>query len=1223
MMTGNFLHHSKRILFCLLIFGFSSILVLAQTSLSGDISIKNPSTHVVTIGVDRVTVDDTTGFRANDTILLIQMQGVKILTSSGYGTFGGKLGEPGMHEFLIIQSVTVSPAKEIVFRNNILQTYDPLGNVQIVRVPYYNNATVTSKLTCSAWDTLKKSGGVIALIIGRKLTLNADIDVSGLGFRGGYDAQGDGICRSTNTALYGLEYYPQSNSNAGYKGEGVANYSSDLNQPLGLNFMKGQGFNWTGGGGGNGRYSGGGGGSNRGSGGAGGYEENSCVPIIQWPGGEGGLTADDNSLPNRIYMGGGGGASTRPATESFSYGGNGGGVVIIVADSIVGNGHNILANGSNGGTITGLGGSGGGGAGGSIALSLSSYSSEPLNLSVSGGDGGDNPDNGYGEGGGGGGGLLYLSKGITTEPVTTNVNGGTSGKNPGSGGEIRPKFKAILNGFLFNSISSSITGTHVDSVCSNMVPPKIKGTIPVGGVRPYTYLWEKSYDQTTWTQVGTLVDSISYTPPATPEVATVYFRRTVTDSSPTPMVDVSKPVEIIVQPFIKNNIVGNSDTICYGQDPPAFTSQATLQDGNGIYSFNWGVSLNNSLFTVPVNSHNAEGYTPPAALKITSWYRRTVSSGRCIDSSAVVKITVLDTIANNNILNSPPDICFGSTFTNLQGSTASTSPDPLKGGDGSYIFKWESNINGSGWGTATGASDASGYDPAELPVQRIPFNQYIFRRVVYSGSNNVCVSVSDTVLLKDFPVITNNTISGVPAICSGSAPASIIGTTEPALSGGNTSYNFTWQDSSKIHDWAFITGATSPDYQSGTLTDTTWYRRIVTSTCTDISNKIRVVVHKPILNNIISVTGGGTSETLCNSQQPGNLIGSTDITGGTGGSYLLQWKYSLDNIVFTSVPSAGTGADYQPPPLTAPTYFIREVSSGACTVNSDTITETVLPTITNNTISGTAEVCYSLVPDPITGPTPEGGSGIYNYTWWQSTDGGVTFSAATGTNTSPTYQPPALFTSTKYERIVTSGLNDCCTSTSNIFDIAVDPLPGVPYAGPDTTIYSVDKIYHMKALMPESPDTGMWTILDNTNGSATFDDNTKNNTIVRNLSVGQNSFLWTLTRGKCTLSDSVYIELLNTFYPQGFSPNGDAWNNTFVIEGLNLEDNYVDLSIVNGAGSEVFKTSNRNGQIWTDWDGKNSTGLDLAEGTYYYLLKITSKTGNVYKKSGFIILKRY
>ena len=166
----------------------------------------------------------------------------------------------------------------------------------------------------------------------------------------------------------------------------------------------------------------------------------------------------------------------------------------------------------------------------------------------------------------------------------------------------------------------------------------------------------------------------------------------------------------------------------------------------------------------------------------------------------------------------------------------------------------------------------------------------------------------------------------------------------------------------------------------------------------------------------------------------------------------------------------------------------------------------------------------------------------------------------------------------------------------------------------------------MKAIAPVLPETGTWKVLNN--GSGQIADTTKNNTIVRDLTAGKNSFLWTVHRGPCQLKDSVNIVLLEDFVPQGFSPNGDAFNNTFVIEGLNLDDNYVDLDIVNSAGSEVFKTTNRDNQKWTDWDGKNSKGVDLAEGTYYYLLKVTPKpsqgiSGGVSRKQGFIILKRY
>jgi gliding motility-associated-like protein len=1218
MMTRLFLGHSKRLIFCLLIMCFSSAVLLSQKSLSGPIN--QPKTHVVSLGADRVTVDNVTGFNVNDTILLIQLQGVKILTATNvYGTLQGKAGEPGMHEFMIILSIN-GGTKEIVFRNNILKTYDPTGNIQIVRVPYFNSATITGKLSCDPWDPATKSGGVLALIVGRTLTLNADIDVSKLGFTGGKDTVGDGICRNTNESIYGLEYYPRSFRNAGFKGEGVANLT-EFNLPLGANYMKGFGGNWTGGGGGNGRYSGGGGGSNRGAGGLSGGLEN-CT--FGREGGNGGLKADHPSLPDRIYMGGGGGASTSSPTGSASNGGNGGGIVIIVADGIVGNGGNILSDGGTGGSAVGLGGSGGGGAGGSIALSLNSYGTGALKFFVLGGNGGDN-FSGFGEGSGGGGGLVYISTNTAPPNITNNLSGGTSSVNNGGIGELRPGFQAILNGFLFNTISSSVTDNQIDSICSNMPIKIIVGTKPVGGTGPYIYLWEKSYDQVTWIPLTNQTDPTNYTPVVI-ETSTVWFRRTITDSSPTPLVDVSKPVKIIVQPFIKNNIVGTSDTICFAQNPPAFTSKAVLQDGNGKYSFNWGVSLNNSLFTIPSNSHNAEAYTPPSALRITSWYRRTVNSGRCIDSTTIVKITVLDSLKNNRILNSPPDICNGTTaFINLSATTTFTTP-VLGGGDNLYRFKWESNINSAGWGTAPGVSNGAGYDPTELP-QRVPSNQYIFRRVVYSGSNDVCISTSNAVLLKDFPVISNNTVAAVPPICSGSVPANLIGSKSPILTGGNTIYTFSWQDSTKTHTWASISGATNPDYQPLPLSDASGFRRIVTSSaCSDFSKSVIIIVHPPVLNYNILLLTGGTSQIICNGQVPTPLQGNppTGPTGGNG-SYAYQWMYSTDNVSFNAVPTGGTIANYAPPALTTTTYYRRDIISGACNVSSNAITITVLPLISNNVISGNSRVCYSLVPAVITGASLSGGDGKYKYFWEQSTDGGTSWNPGSGTNNSADYQAPALFTLTKYRRTVTSGLNDCCSNISNSFDIVIDPLPVSPiYAGPPASIYSIDKIYHMQAINPGLVgETGIWSVLDN--GQSTIDDTTKFNTIVRNLSPKNvNSFLWTVHRGPCKLSDSVNITLNQDFEPKAFSPNGDGVNDSFIIEGLDKEDNWVDLTIVNGAGTEVFSTSNRNGQAFIDWNGKNSRGLDLSEGTYYYMLKITPKDGkSTSKKSGFIILKRY
>jgi gliding motility-associated-like protein len=1016
----------------LILIGISAPAFAFQKNLSGNLN--QPSAHVITIGPDRATVDNVTDFAIGDTILLIQMQGVKVLLSP-YGSVQGKYGEPGMHEFMIIKAI--NGGNEIVFERNTLKTYAPEGNIQIVRVPYYNTATVTGKLFCNPWNATTKKGGVLALIIGRSLKLNADIDLSGSGFIGAKDAVGDAICLTT-----GLDYYPESFTNAGYKGEGVANYT-EFNQPLLPNYAKGIGNNWTGGGGGNGRYAGGGGGSNKGAGGDGGLEDcfPSGSPAI------GGLIANHPSLTDRIFFGGGGGGSTS-ATGLAPAGGNGGGIVIIVADTIVGNGGKILSNGGSGYNAGANSGSGGGGGGGSIALSFRSFGTKPLEFQISGGKGGDNPGS-FGEGGGGGGGLLFVSNSLPSN-VTKVLSGGNPGSGgsavagPGDIGEVVTGFKAILNGFLFNSIRSSVTGDQVDSICSNMMPPVISGTLPIGGSGPYTYKWEKSYDQTTWILLSTDNFSVNYTP-TVKETTTVYFKRTITDSSlPSNLTDFSKTVKIIVQPFIKNNIVGTSDTICFAQDPSAFAQLGSaLADGNGKYAFKWQVMREDETFyKLPSNTYDASGYTPLPGLLKSSFYRRTVTSGRCVDSTAIVKITVLDTVRNNKILSLPQEICFGTTFADLTATTTSTTP-ALGGGDNLYRFRWEARINSTTWTTATGTSNQAVYNPPEQP-EKDPFNVYYFRRIVLSGNHDVCVNISTPILLKDFPIIRNNTVSTSQTICSGSAPSLLVGSVTPTLTGGNTVYTYAWEKSTKAQPaWTPISGATGANYQPPVLTDTVSYRRIVNSlACADISGSIIINVHKPIANNTVSLISGGADTTICNGQIPHSLIGTLP-TGGTNipGSYIYQWKFSTDNVTYNTVASAGTAINYQPVSLAATTYYKREVTSGTCSGLSNAVTLKILPLITNNTITANQTICFNTPPSPLSGSTPSGGNGTYTYYWERSSDGGTTWSVIP-LATLADYAPPSLTIPMKYKRTVTSGLSGCCTNVSNVVTISqYPPLP--------------------------------------------------------------------------------------------------------------------------------------------------------------------------------------
>ena len=1395
-MTGRFSCKLRYLLVALLIlFGFSRNALSFQKVLSGNFN--QPETHVLTVGVDRVTVDDATGFAVGDTVLLIQMQGVRILTDplGSYGTLQNKFGEPGVHEFLIVLSVN---SNEVVFRNNIINSFNASGNVQLIRVPYYNSALITGTLTCSPWDPVTRSGGVIAMIIGRTLKLNAGIDVSGLGFKGGKDTIGLGISWNSNPSFYGQEHYPWSFTDAGYKGEGLAIHN-DAGSLLLPAFAKGYGPDFNGGGGGNARYSGGGGGGNRGSGGYGGNEDFFPTGTFN----SGGFIADHPSLPNRIYLGGGGGASTSTASGSGSGGGNGGGIVIIIADTILGNGGGIIASGANGSSAIGGGGSGGGGAGGSIGLSVNSYGSSPVSFNVSGGNGGDNPNN-FGEGGGGGGGLLWISKNTTTN-VTYSIAGGKPGSDPsstaqaGGVGEKRTStlFKPNLNGFLFNSIRSSITNDQVDSVCSNMYPPKITGTTPVGGTGPYKYLWQKSYNLTDWDAVAYDNTSINYIP-ITKESTTVYFVRKIYDALADS--DISKPVKIIVQPYIKNNLIGNvdsilvsnSDTICYNQKRPVIKQLTPdLSDGNGKYSFSWQDSTNSGYWGSSLSSSKS---LPSAALIKTTWYRRTVTSGRCIDSTAKVRIMVLPTITSNSISSPAQDICFGMVFNNL----AATKPPVLANGDNTYRYKWQADINGSGWNDAPGTIDTDGYNPVEL-IQKIPLNTYYYRRIVYSGIHNVCRDTSAAILLRDYPVLSNNTITANQSIGHDSIPATFIGSLP---SNGNAIYSYLWQFKTKLSGWSTVTGINNQqNYSPPALTDTTWYRRVVTSSaCSDTSNTIVINVHKTIINNSVAFASGAVQDTICNGAVP-LIFKGTVPSGGVPGDYSMNWYYSTDNSSWAPVATGGTSKDYQPAALSSTTWFRRYVSSPASsptsTSKSNAIKITVLPLISNYNIKKDTTVCFNTPPLSLQGFTLAGGDGTFRFTWQDSTSatGWINIAGATAA----TYQPPALAVQSKYKRTVYSGMQDACSVVSNTVTININALPtgsitslsdslcegtslnftlnltgkspwvvkynenltpftvssvtsasssisrtpsvsgssgdftylltsvqdanlcyatslgsgirkttiykapksnagndtvlcgpkvtlrAVPsfgagkwydnstllgsnpvinitidslftgghtfrffrwqetnwkckdkdsvritfdkrirpqYAKPDTIfLYSVEPTVHMKADSLFSWEKGKWSVVS---GTGDIENDSLYNTKVNHLSRGWNSFLLKIQNGTCKVEHISNILSSLITIPRGFSPNGDTINSVFRIKDINLTYQKARLTIVNGAGVQVFSTSNENGQEWKNWDGRNSKGTDQPEGTYYYVLTVWGESDKEpHRVSGFLILKRF
>ncbi|HBE43362.1 MAG TPA: hypothetical protein DDW27_19610 [Bacteroidales bacterium] len=250
---------------------------------------------------------------------------------------------------------------------------------------------------------------------------------------------------------------------------------------------------------------------------------------------------------------------------------------------------------------------------------------------------------------------------------------------------------------------------------------------------------------------------------------------------------------------------------------------------------------------------------------------------------------------------------------------------------------------------------------------------------------------------------------------------------------------------------------------------------------------------------------------------------------------------------------------------------------------------------------------------------------------------GVTLAAVPGDGTGLWYFPPQVLQSepTAYNTTVkidsafsTPGVaykfyweekNWLCVDKDSVTVTFYKRVNGID-AGRDTSLMTFDYLIPLKASSPLSHETGEWSVIS---GSGDFDNIHSNETFVRNIALGLNTYKWTVENGICRLEDLINVNVISLVIPGGISPNGDNINDSLIINGLDLANQIIELTIVNGAGTAVYSTSNRDGNRWQNWDGKNASGIELPEGTYYYMLKVTSpKTGLVVPKSGFIVLKR-
>ena len=133
----------------------------------------------------------------------------------------------------------------------------------------------------------------------------------------------------------------------------------------------------------------------------------------------------------------------------------------------------------------------------------------------------------------------------------------------------------------------------------------------------------------------------------------------------------------------------------------------------------------------------------------------------------------------------------------------------------------------------------------------------------------------------------------------------------------------------------------------------------------------------------------------------------------------------------------------------------------------------------------------------------------------------------------------------------------------------------------------------------------------------------QSNQVIGGLETGEYSVKITYTHKKDTLYQhrdttlwfSIEKKLCYVVFPKYFSPNGDNYNDLFLISNIDAHPNF-ELTVYNKWGQRVHHQQ----QTFEPWDG-TWLGVDLPDGTYYYVFLYNKDNTSVIERGDITILR--
>ncbi|PKQ68605.1 Ig-like domain-containing protein [Raineya orbicola] len=1183
--------HLLIVLFLWLLFDYST----AQFGKLGSQTISIPSIVLnqyavlqtnASVGNTQITVTNVADLNnpqpleRGDLLLIIQMQGASIDNSNSinYGNITAYNGA-GNYEFVYVTQVV---GNVISLSCPLRYNYTTAGRTQVVRVPQYQNLTISagSTVTAPAWNGTR--GGIVA-IYAQNLQHNGIINVSALGFRGG--------ALENSTANNQTIYFSPNATAGAEKGESIAGYQTEYTA-LGGRFGRGAPAN--GGGGGNGNNGGGGGGANggvpanwfRGAG----VMCSACTGSAAWSldpdyiangnaltnssgGGRGGYTtstsnqnaltlapgsaawASDNRRPhgglggrpltinpeNRVFLGGGGGAGDQN-NNAGGRGGNGGGIIFIIANQITGNGQ-ILANGENGAntTATHADGAGGGGGGGTVVIKATNVSN--LTIQARGGNGGNQlitTNQAQGPGGGGGGGVIAVL--ATSDLSVKNVSGGVNGTTTSA---ALTEFPA--NGATSGNTGSLFSATPVFILACNL-PPSLQNDnfttaedMPLSGsvvgndsdLESLTLTYQAGTFSTS--QGGTIVintnGTFTYTPPLNFNGTDTYTYTACDNGQPTNQC-ATAVITIQVLP-VNDAPIAQNDSFTTNEDS-ILSGNVSLNDNDGdpettqtlTYTLvSGGTATANG--TLVLNTNGTFTYTPNLNFNGVVSFTYQV----CDNGSPVLCATATATITINPVNDTPTAV--NDSFTTNEDNVLSGDVS-LNDNDGdpettqTLTYTLVSGGTASANGTLVLNADGTFTYTPNLNFNGVVSFTY---QVCDNGSPVLCTTATATITINpvnDAPVAVNDSFT---------TPAN-------TLLSGNVALNDSDEDNTSAE----------------------------------------------LTFSLVNPSSAGANGTLVF-----NPNGSFTYQPNPNFTGIVTFVYQVcDTHNACSQALVTINVQSQPPVASADSFMMDEDNS----LQGNILTNDSDPDSPLNELS-----CSLL----------SGGTAVQN--------GKLTLLP----NGNFTYIPNANFNGVVQFTYKVCDLQNNC-SQANV-SITIRPINDAPVAQNDEFTTTQSQPFSGTLVSNDSDIDGdqltyqSGTFTTASQGTIKIEPNGTFTYTPAYAFAGTDCFEYTLCDMQNACSKANVCIVVNgsdrIFIPEAFSPNGDGLYDSFKIEGI--EGKKVSVKIYNRWGNLVYQNENyRN-----DWNGTANIGLhageNLPDGTYFYVIDFNDGSKSV---SNYLVIKR-